>query len=100
MNSSFLYQAWGLYGLECTKEQYKGNNNNILHIQSKKRLSVCGIQNHQEPFRPFGSISCPNAYQVECQPEAGIARRTYQGRVEEWQYAAGGCYRCCGESGV
>lgn len=55
---------------------------------------------HQEPFRPFGSISCPNAYQAECQPEAGIVRRAYQGTVAEWQYAAGGCYLCCGESGV
>ena len=25
MNSSFLYHAWGLYSLECTKEKYKGN---------------------------------------------------------------------------
>ena len=40
MNSSFLYHAWGLYSLECTKEEYKGNKI-ILHVQSKKRLSVC-----------------------------------------------------------
>lgn len=40
MNSSFLYHAWGLYSLECTKEEYKGNTI-ILHVQSKKRLSVC-----------------------------------------------------------
>ena len=40
MNSSFLYHAWGLYSLECTKEEYKGNKI-IQHIQSKKRLSVC-----------------------------------------------------------
>ena len=25
MNSSFLYHAWGLYSLECTREEYKGN---------------------------------------------------------------------------
>lgn len=25
MNSSFLYHAWGLGCLECTKEEYKGN---------------------------------------------------------------------------
>ena len=40
MNSSFLYHAWGLYSLECTKEEYK-DNKIILHVQSKKRLSVC-----------------------------------------------------------
>lgn len=40
MNSSFLYHAWGLYSLECTREEYKGNTI-ILHVQSKKRLSVC-----------------------------------------------------------
>lgn len=40
MNSSFLYHAWGLYSLECTKEEYKGNTI-ILHVQSKRRLSVC-----------------------------------------------------------
>ena len=40
MNSSFLYHAWGLYSLECTKEEYIGNKI-ILHVQSKKRLSVC-----------------------------------------------------------
>ena len=40
MNSSFLYHAWGLYSLECTKEEYKGNKI-IQHVQSKKRLSVC-----------------------------------------------------------
>ena len=34
MNSSFLYHAWGLYSLECTKEEYKGNTI-ILHVQSK-----------------------------------------------------------------
>ena len=27
MNSSFLYHAWGLYSLECTKEEYKGKKN-------------------------------------------------------------------------
>ena len=40
MNSSFLYHAWGLYSLECTREEYKGNTI-ILHVQNKKRLSVC-----------------------------------------------------------
>ena len=40
MNSSFLYHAWGLYSLECTKEEFKCNTI-ILHVQSKKRLSVC-----------------------------------------------------------
>ena len=40
MNSSFLYHAWGLYSLECTREEYKGNTI-ILHVQSKNRLSVC-----------------------------------------------------------
>ncbi|MDU2330149.1 MAG: transposase family protein [Prevotella bivia] len=40
MNSSFLYHAWGLYSLECTREEYKGNKI-ILHVQNKKRLSVC-----------------------------------------------------------
>ncbi|MCI7597789.1 MAG: hypothetical protein SOY06_02340 [Prevotella sp.] len=40
MNSSFLYHAWGLYSLECTKEEYKGNTI-ILHVQNKKRLLVC-----------------------------------------------------------
>ena len=40
MNSSFLYHAWGLYSLECTKEEYKGNKI-IQQVQSKKRLSVC-----------------------------------------------------------
>lgn len=34
MNSSFLYHAWGLYSLECTREEYKGNTI-ILHVQSK-----------------------------------------------------------------
>ena len=40
MNSSFLYHAWGLYSLECTREEYKGNTI-ILNVQSKKRLCVC-----------------------------------------------------------
>ena len=40
MNSSFLYHAWGLYSLECTREEYKGNTI-ILHVQSKKRLLLC-----------------------------------------------------------
>ena len=40
MNSSFLYHAWGIHSLECTKEEFKCNTI-ILHVQSKKRLSVC-----------------------------------------------------------
>ena len=40
MNSSFLYHAWGLYSLECTKEEYKGNTI-ILHVQTKHRQNVC-----------------------------------------------------------
>ena len=40
MNSSFLYHAWGLYSLECTKEEYKGNTI-ILHVQTKHRQKVC-----------------------------------------------------------
>src|SRR5574344_2265444 len=40
MNNSFLYHAWGLYRLECTREEYK-DNAIILYVQSKKRLSVC-----------------------------------------------------------
>ena len=40
MNSSFLYHAWGLYTLECTKEEYKGNTI-ILYVQTKERQSVC-----------------------------------------------------------
>ena len=40
MNSSFLYHAWGLYSLECTKEEYKGNTI-ILHVQTKRRQNAC-----------------------------------------------------------
>lgn len=40
MNSSFLSQAWGVRGLKCTREQYKGNTI-ILHVQNKKRKKVC-----------------------------------------------------------
>ncbi len=40
MNSSFLYHAWGLYGLECTREEYKCNTI-ILNVQNKRRLCVC-----------------------------------------------------------
>ena len=40
MNSSFLYHAWGLYTLECTREEYKGNTI-ILHVQTKERLKAC-----------------------------------------------------------
>lgn len=38
--SSFLYHTWGLYSLECTKGEYKGNTI-ILHVQNKERLLVC-----------------------------------------------------------
>ena len=40
MNSSFLYHAWGLYTLECTREEYKGNTI-ILHVQTKERRKSC-----------------------------------------------------------
>ena len=40
MNSSFLYHAWGLYTLECTREEYKGNTI-ILHVQTKERIKAC-----------------------------------------------------------
>lgn len=40
MNSSFLYHTWGLYSLECTREEYKGNTI-ILHVQSKKPQKTC-----------------------------------------------------------
>ena len=40
MNSSFLYHAWGLYTLECTREEYKGNTI-ILHVQTKERIKTC-----------------------------------------------------------
>ena len=40
MNSSFLYHAWGLCSLECTKVEY-GGKTIILNVQSKKRLFVC-----------------------------------------------------------
>jgi len=40
MNSSFLYHAWGLYTLECTREEYKGKTI-ILHVQTKDRKRVC-----------------------------------------------------------
>lgn len=40
MNSIFLYHAWGLYSLECTREEYKGNII-ILHVQSKKPQKTC-----------------------------------------------------------
>ena len=40
MNSSFLYHAWGLYTLECTREEYKGNTI-ILHVQTKDRIKAC-----------------------------------------------------------
>ena len=39
MNSSFLYQAWGLYQHNCLREEYKGNTI-ILHIESKKPRNV------------------------------------------------------------
>ena len=40
MNSSFLYHAWGLNSLECTREEYKGNTI-ILHVQNKSRQKEC-----------------------------------------------------------
>ena len=40
MNSSFLYRAWRLYSLECTKEEFKCNTI-ILHVQSKIIYSRC-----------------------------------------------------------
>lgn len=40
MNSSFLCHAWGLYALECTREEYKGNTI-ILHVQTKERIKTC-----------------------------------------------------------
>ena len=40
MNSSFLYHAWGIKGLKCTKEEYKGKTI-ILHVQSKSAQIVC-----------------------------------------------------------
>ena len=40
MNSSFLYHAWGLYTLECTREDYKGNTI-ILHVQTRGRIKAC-----------------------------------------------------------
>ena len=40
MNSSFLYHAWGLKSLECTREEYKGNTI-ILYVQSKLRQNEC-----------------------------------------------------------
>ena len=40
MNSSFLYHAWGLYALECNREEYKGSTI-ILHVQHKSRQVAC-----------------------------------------------------------
>lgn len=40
MNSSFLYHAWGLYTLECIREEYKGNTI-ILYVQTKVRIKTC-----------------------------------------------------------
>lgn len=40
MNSSFLYHAWGLYTLECTREEYKSNTI-ILHVQTKEQIKTC-----------------------------------------------------------
>ena len=31
MNSSFLYHAWGLYSLECTREEYLHIKEEYLH---------------------------------------------------------------------
>lgn len=40
MNSSFLYHAWGLYNLECSREEYKGNTI-FLYTHSKKPQTKC-----------------------------------------------------------
>ena len=40
MNSCFLYHAWGLYTLECTREEYKSNTI-ILHVQTKEQIKTC-----------------------------------------------------------
>ena len=45
MNSSFLYHAWRLYSLECTREEYKGNTI-ILYVLSKAKteIQLCSTQ--------------------------------------------------------
>lgn len=40
MNSSFLYHAFGLQGLKCTSEQYKGKTL-VLNVEYRKRQKVC-----------------------------------------------------------
>ncbi|WP_232223152.1 transposase family protein [Prevotella sp. S7 MS 2] len=40
MNSSFLYHAWGLYNLECSREEYKSNTI-FLYTHSKKPQTKC-----------------------------------------------------------
>lgn len=42
MNSSFLYHAFGLQGLKCTSEQYKGTTL-VLNVEYGKRQKVCPI---------------------------------------------------------
>ena len=42
MNSSFLYHAWGLYSLECTREEYKGNTIVSLEMSDESYI----IQNY------------------------------------------------------
>ena len=37
MNSSFLYHTWGLYNLECSREEYKGNK---MKLPMKKIASI------------------------------------------------------------
>ncbi|WP_148299746.1 hypothetical protein [Prevotella disiens] len=40
MNSSFLYHAWWIYNLECSREEYKGNTI-FLYTHSKKPQTKC-----------------------------------------------------------
>ena len=44
MNSSFLYHAFGLYAMECTREEYKGKTLilNVRHRDHKKICPSCG----------------------------------------------------------
>ena len=43
MNSSFLYHAWGLYSLECTREEYKDNtlNSAVFFLVRKFYMLRC-----------------------------------------------------------
>lgn len=40
MDTSFLYHAFGLTGLKCTKKEYKGNKI-ILHVEFSERKKKC-----------------------------------------------------------